>query len=164
MRNVISQSRSGLKKAIRQAAKDAKVSIDVQHLACAFSEEAALVNVPIAGADEATSRELKSGLELLFVYFSLPKGTSEKTSKARLSDGYYIVKVSVDEKTRKGSATLLTTSRRELAQLPLNVSPAREHGNPKKRSVRVSGHINWCGFGVDALWKAIVIEVNVRWC
>jgi len=164
MQTVISASRRGVVSNLRLAAKNARVKIDTQHIACVFSEEAFIAHAPVANADAATAEQVKAGIDLLFLYMSVPKGRSARRKKYKIANGYYILRVAINERARRGTATFLSPSRREVFTLPVQISKARLHDIPARRSVRLSGHINWCSAGADALLKKVVVAISVKWC
>ena len=160
MRALTLQSRTALRRTLRQEAKKFGLAIDLEHFACAFSEEAFVACVPVSGTDELTDVGLKNGAEFLFVYFSVPSRAASRVDHIR--SGFYVVKIFLNAKTRNGAATFLNAARREVASFPLQVASA--HDRPMKMSTRVSGHIDWCSASVDALIRRIVFRVHVKWC
>ncbi|MFP4895941.1 hypothetical protein [Paraburkholderia sp. EG304] len=163
MATIVYQSRPAITSALQAAAKKAGLRIDARHAVCAFSHEASVVSAAIISS-ETSDADPKHGVDLLFIHASLPKGSIEKISQRRINSGFYVIRVFIDEKKRKGKALLLSTSGREVAALTASFSKT-DHTHPGTFAFPVSGHINWCGFGVDYLYSGwLRIEVNVSWC
>ena len=165
MRTTFSQTRTTLKKTAVVAAKKAKLSIDTTRMSSAFSEEAVILNYPIKGIELVSDAELEEGVDMFFVYLGFPGDVRERFPKFKLTSGYYLIRVSLEQKNQKGNATLLTTSRKEVATLSMDVERAPAHDRAAfPAGVKLSGHINWCGAAVDILVRKILITISVKWC
>jgi hypothetical protein len=160
-------TRANVVSTLRAAAKQAKLSVDTSHLAVAFSNEAFVANVPIRRKTALTGADLKNGVDLLFIYASLPRGVTEISSKKRIPSGFYTVRFIVKTKSGRGRAILLDHAQRETASLPARKDRSK-YGTPRRMSFPVSGHINWCGFGVDVrvvlFGIPVVLAASAQWC
>jgi xanthine dehydrogenase iron-sulfur cluster and FAD-binding subunit A len=163
MATIVYRSRAAIEVALQVAARNAGVTVDASGAVAAFSREASVVNAAIVGQDESPDA-LRRGVNLLFVHLALPSGEIEQHSKVAIPDGFYIVKLYVDESMKTGRATLHSQNGTEVAALETIVEDAK-HVHPVSRgAISVSGHVNRCGVFFDADWYKYSITVNVIWC
>jgi hypothetical protein len=158
------RQRELIESALLRAAEKMKVSIDKKSIVHASTGDALVVNSAIQGLQEIGADQLKEGANLLFIYISPPKDTVERTTKKRVPAGFYIVKGYIDEKSLSGRAELLDATGSCVMELPMTITSHEPKGDAAARALGVSGHIDVCSAGVDAVIRGVRIDVTVSWC
>jgi hypothetical protein len=166
MPSIVNQSRAAVEAEMQKAAQQAGMSIDAPNAVAAHSVHAEAVNSAIVVQDDSPAA-LSKGINLLLVHLILPKGATEQHSKVAIPDGFYVVKLTVDEAKLTGHAELLSLAGTPVATLSTLVELAPQPKTPhpvQHAALPVSAGISFCGLTVDARIRGIVITVSVRWC
>jgi hypothetical protein len=148
---------------VLEAARRAGVAVDETYFASAFTQEASIGVAALSlSADELS--DLRGGRNVMFVTLTLPPGIDKTVDGVPVTDGAYLLNVTLDETATKASARLMTTAGREIGVLPVEVKP--DHHHPEKFAV--SGHAGQCSAAGDISFTigryTVTVTVMISWC
>jgi hypothetical protein len=161
MRKVHGSAMTGMKSALSKAAATFGMKIDTRtgNIGAAFAAHAIITNAQIRGTESLSKEALSSGVDLLFMYVSIPRGA--KVGGQRLPSGYYKVRIRANVKTLRGTSEFHNSRGRVVAKMPITVERGKELHS-------VSGSFSRChvmgDVGVVVSGKPIVISVTIKWC
>jgi len=149
------QLRATVGAALRAAADRVGVSIDTTTFAYGSRDDLVVANAATAAAETVTPAALRQGVDVMFVYLSLPTAELQRDPMQALPAGFYTVNLSTVPGSSIARARLRNEAGRVVAELPARLGgEGMLPGATARLKIKIT---------IDIREDEIIIDIHISW-